>query len=284
MSVTSLSLVSGDGETISLPVTDNNGPYIVKKITGLDADEITPKFYGFSLDGASKFYDFGLPPRNVVVLIQLNPRFSLGETHASLRDQLYKQILKTRTGLVDLLFYDGASADIKVSGFITKFEAPPFAKVPTVQITLLCKDPMLRGTTAIYTPGSELPTNGNLTIVDSLSNAPHGFKLQITATAFVGPFTIQDTQLNPSWFFTVFPDQFGVEDTDILYISSEFGSKNVYVIRSLDGSPETIYLMDRVYPESTWPVIFPGSNPFYIEGATDFTINYLEYTPAYWGL
>lgn len=294
MSMTSLRMMSGSGESMDFPINDPRAPYILKKITGTDPDDLTPKFYGFSIDADTKFYDLGLKPRQVSFLIQLNPRFNLGETHKSLRDSLYKKILQSRGGSVDLLFFDGPSAQIKATGFITKFEAPLITKTPTVQITVLCNDPMLRGTTLFRVEEDELNTAYDsdwktFTIVDSLSNAPHGFQMQITAVAsFVGWLLIQDHPTDPTWKFTIEPHQFGFEGTDIYFFSSEFRDRDSYMTRSLDGTPDIEYLMDVIYPDSTWPIIFPGSNTFYLscEGSdnADFNVDYVEYTAAYWGL
>lgn len=279
MSLTSVDLVTANNETSNFSFNPN-ASYQIKKITGLDADEITPKFYGFSIDGQKKFYDFGLKPRLVSVLLQLNPDFSIGETYKYLRDELYKKVLPTRTGLVDLLFNDGAATIGKISGFINKFEAPLFTKTPTVQITLLCKDPMIRSSNSVVLSGAEINSGSTLTIVDSISTAPHGFQLEILFTSPQAIFTIEDSSTNPEWIFTVTPVSPGFLTGDVLYVSSEFGSKNAYMVRS----SVTTYLMDRINPESTWPIIFPGNNAFYFDFYSSIDLNYLEYSSAYWGL
>ncbi len=78
------------------PMSQN--PYIAKSIVGLDADEITPNFYGISDLSNKKYYNLSLKKRDVVIQIGLNPNFSLGKSYSDLRDDLYKLISSARTG------------------------------------------------------------------------------------------------------------------------------------------------------------------------------------------
>ena len=60
MSITSINLLSNDIEALrfDLRATTALSRYIVRNIVGLDADEIIPRFYGFSKDGTKRFYEF----------------------------------------------------------------------------------------------------------------------------------------------------------------------------------------------------------------------------------
>ncbi len=66
------------------PTSQN--PYVAKTIVGLDADEITPKFYGISDLSNEKYYDLSLKNRDVIMKIGLNPNVTLGKSYSELRD------------------------------------------------------------------------------------------------------------------------------------------------------------------------------------------------------
>jgi hypothetical protein len=91
MRVTSVSILSEEVEAIrfDLRSTTAKSQYIISNIAGLDADEIIPKFYGFSKDGTKRFYDFKLRQRELVLRIVMNPNYRLGETNSDIRDNVY---------------------------------------------------------------------------------------------------------------------------------------------------------------------------------------------------
>lgn len=299
MSISYLTLLSDTQDSIQLDMQNggdtSNSPYIAKKVTGIDADEIIPKFYSFNIDGDKKFYDLGLKPRNVAILIQLNPRFHLGEDHKYLRDELYKYILRSRTGLVEIRFDISGSTMARLYGFITKFEAPQFSKTPTVTLTLTCNDPMFRSPVptvynAAALAGTPAVSGSSVLVSDNISTAPHGFVVQSTVIGSSPPnpasWTIQDVLTDPEWSFTVnFPCSVG----DVIRVSSEFGNKYVTHTR---GAVVT-NLMNVVDPNSVWPVIFPGANKLFFNGTVDtsgtgatqrWRTDSISFNPAFWGL
>lgn len=285
MRVTNVALYSNYVEMInfSLRNTDPTAQYMVKAIAGLDAEELIPKFYGFGLQTKPKFYDFGMKPRDIVMRIVLNPRFILGEAYSDVRDELYKAISSNRTGLIVLHFRSGATTVSRIMGFITKFEVPYFERLPEVQMTVRCNDPMFRAINPVIFDPPELPIANPVIIADSLSTAPHGFHFRVTFKAATPSFTIQDVPTNPEWKFTVTPNG-GFAIGDILEFSSDFGNKFLYMIRA----GVTTYLLDRIEPGSIWPIIFPGSNQysnfFHFVNLAQINWNTLDYYAAYWGV
>lgn len=284
MRVTNVGIYTANGvEAIgfSLNKSDPTAQYMVRTMIGLDAEDIVPKFYGFGLQTKPKYYSFGMRPRDIVIRFVLNPRFNLDESYSDVRDDLYRIISATRTGMVTLHFNSGGTTVAKISGFITKFEVPHFAPLPEVQITVRCDDPLFRAINPVtYTPSSpELKATNPIVIPDSLSTAPHGFTMQVTFKAVSPDFTIQDVSSNPEWQFKVIPSG-GFAIGDVLYFSSETINKQLYMIRG--GT--TTYLVDRIQPGSIWPIIFPGANSFHFVDIADFNWNKLEYYAAYWGV
>ena len=73
MRVTGIEFISDDVEimTVSLRMPQYDDKYLAKAIVGLDAAEILPKFYGFGLANKERFYEYNLPPREIVVRVCL---------------------------------------------------------------------------------------------------------------------------------------------------------------------------------------------------------------------
>ncbi len=90
MRVTSVDIyASNSNNFISLSYRDptSQNPFQVKSILGLDAEEITPKFYRAGGGAQGKYYDLTLSKRDIVVQIALNPTFALGKSYSELRDE-----------------------------------------------------------------------------------------------------------------------------------------------------------------------------------------------------
>lgn len=265
--------------TFSLRDRDASATYMVKGIVGLDAEDIIPKFYGFGTQTKSRFYDFGLKPREIVIRVVLNPRFNLDESYSDIRDELYRAISATRAGQIVLHFNSAGTLVARIYGFITKFEVPYFVQLPEVQLTVRCDDPTFRAVNPVEFKAAQLPTVNPVLIPDGLSTAPHGFSLQVTFKATAASFTIQDVPTNPDWKFKVTPNG-GFVSGDVLYLSSDYSNKTLYMVRG--GT--TTYLMDRIEPTSVWPILFPGQNSFHFVDIASINWNLVQYYAAYWGV
>lgn len=282
MRVTSVEMYTETFEepiSFSLLKEDLDAQYHVRTILGLDADDITSKFYGWSKSGQKQYFDFSLKPRNIVMRIILNPRFNLDESYSDVRDELYRVISANRTGLVHLHFKSGATTVAHIIGSVNKFEAIHFTNLPEVQLTFRCPDPIFKGINPVLFVTEDLAVTNPVRIPDSLSTAPHGFTMQFTFSDVVTDFTIQDLEDDPEWKFKVIPDGGFVAD-DVLYFSSEYSNKQIYMIRDVD----TIHLVDKVESGSIWPIIFPGQNEFYFLPEEDVVWGPVQYYASYWGV
>lgn len=249
-------------------------PYNVKAIIGLDADDIFPAFYGST--AFSKFYEFILREREIVVLIELNPSYAAGKTHSDLRDDLYRMISAYRSGIMKIRFKEGASTKAVLSGFVTKFEASHFGEVPEVQLTLTCSDPMLRAPNKIAVDPATL-VELSAEVRDDVSTAPHGFDFSVDVLSARSDFIIKDP--NDSWQFRLVPFGGFLAGDKINFSSIE---RNKYI--ELSRSGVITPLADVIMSGSIWPIMFPGLNVFSITLASAFSYTRLGYYPTYWGI
>lgn len=291
MKLTNVALYSNGAEVATLSFRDPGAtnPYTAKTIIGLDADEIVPNFAGFAGDGTTKHFSPGLKNREIILRIALNAQWGGGKLYSELRDDLYRAIASSRDGTIQLRFRDGAATVAAITGFIVKFEAPHFTETPEVQLTVKCNDALLRSLNPLIVDKTYLETNN--TIVNALSTAPHGFKFNITFTDPSTAFTIQDSD-NPDWSLTVTPGSIdgdvGFIADDQLWFSSEEGNKYLYLVR-LPPVPDTdtdysVHLIDKISPNSSWPILFPGANNLQFVSDGEFVWDEMSFNAAYWGV
>ena len=283
MNITSVGLYSGENEIANFDFQDPNSdnPYLARSILGLDAPDIISKFYGFSTTNRDRLYDFSMDPKEVVIRVVLRPQKAIGETYSSLRDRLYRAISSYRGGEIDIRFNTGVAWFAYLRGIISKFEAPLFSKSPEVQLTINCEDPIIRGFNASHLTQDSSPSGLEpFVVVDALSTAPHGFQIEVTLTDDMSSFAIVDRlAIGPAadWEFRlVYPFETG----DIINVNSQTGERAVTVKRGTDITP----IADRIAPDSVWPILFPGTNYLTFSSPSDMTLEYVEFTPEFWGV
>lgn len=252
-------------------------PYNIKAIDGLDADEIISRFYRGSGNPNKKFYNLSIEKRSVSFRVQFNPNFEINQNYSDLRDDLYRIIASSRTGLITLHFKNGTSIVAVLSGFVTKMESPQFTKEPEAQFTIRCIDPLLKSPDPFYIDPAGLDEE-NFIITDSYSTAPHGFKMEVVFRSSLDRFSITDDS-DPSWEFSVEPES-PFEVDDVLYFSSELNNKYLFITRGED----IIFLGDRVVYDSVWPLIFPKDNHFNLYEGGYIDMQSLSYYLTYWGV
>lgn len=262
-------------------------PYNVREIGGLDADSLVPKFSGTATDGVTKFYELGLQSRDLVVKIELNPIFKDGKTYSDLRDDLYKIIASSRTGFVDVWFKNGETVVAVLSGWVSKFESELFEKAPLIILTIRTDDPILRSPTLVEVDVSGFNQAVPFVIEDLESTAPHGFDVVIQVVTAFPVLVLNDPNDGAPGFMFEPIGQF--MPGDVIHISTDFKTRQIYVIRS--GTAVPVYLADRVYAGSVWPIMFPGETSLEFKsqnidgvatGSVDLTS--LSYYPTYWGV
>lgn len=283
MRVTDIELSYGEVNFLDVGVQNvsTNARFLVKAMVGLDADEIVNKFYGFSKTSGKRQYSFSLPKREVVMRIVLNPEYQNNETISDIRDRLYRTISADRTGIITMLFKAAGASVATLDGFVTKFEVPHFSKEPELQITIKCDDPLLRAVGPVINDVDDLPTTPNFVLTDTVSTAPHGFEMLMTAQVANNTFVMRDQENSPEFEFAL--SGYTIPQGDQLRVSSIYGDKVVEHIPVGGGDP--VPLLDRVVVGSFWPLIFPGSNYFWIENFnTNWTWDHVTYYPTFWGV
>lgn len=254
-------------------------PYNVSSIEGLDADNIRAKYYGISANSDDQFYNLMQEDREVTVSVQLNPDFSAGKTYSELRDDLYRSISSSRTGLMQLQFKFDDAVVAAISGWITKFESDLFAETPVVKMTITTNDPVLKALDPVVVDVTGFG-GGPINIPDLVSTAPHGFDFTMTFPAGNVYQSIKPPGVGTwPWEFKIAPAG-GFLAGDVLHVSTDFKTKAVYIVRGA----ATIHIADGIQPGSVWPVMFPGDNEFILEWPGASVWSSISYYETFWGV
>lgn len=277
MRIQNIALYSNDTQIVNFKMTgpDPGNPYTIKAITGLDADEIIPRYYATGAVSGKKFNELALGPREITIRIDLKPNYRAGGHPGDLRATFMKAISSSRNGQIQLRFIDNGVCVAAISGFVTKFEAPITSKDTEIQFTMRCDDPILRSLDVTSQADLDDLDIENPVIIDPISTAPHGFKFKVTFTGSVSEFSLNDAE-TPDWFFQI---NYDFLSGDELYFSSEYGDKYLYRVRSA----VTINLMDVLEPGSIWPILFPGENAFDQDGGS-YEWDELYWYETFWGV
>lgn len=279
--------------SFSLNQVAQDESYILESVTGLDPDQISPVYYGgySSLGATDRYYSMTLPPRDIALRIKLNPQLALNQTYSSLREKLYKVISKSRSSKVELRLRNNNSTIAVIQGFVQRFESSLFDSDPRVQLSIFCPTPMFKSPTYINAipalTGPVYPDYYNRSYEDTLSTAPHGFKMILhLATYHVTSLKI-NMMVDGGYDNQPFLVEKSFEPGDYVYFSSEEDDKYLYFVR---GSTVT-HLTDKIASGSVWPIMFPGNNTYrfwaptyeeiggYVPGFTEF-----KFKAHYWGV
>jgi hypothetical protein len=239
---------------LSLRDPKNLNPFMVKSITGLDADELSQRL--------------------IVIKVGLNPSY---KANASLRDSLYRSIYSSRSGMVQIQLLNGSTVVAATSGFITKLEAPHFEKVQEVTFSVQCETALFKSLSPVSVPTSGINLT-SLPIIDDESTAPHGFTFDMTVIAAIPSLSIT-TPADPDAKFEIAPSG-GFQINDTLLFSSEPNDKYVQVKRVAQIIP----IADSILPGYVWPMMYPGTNIFSFSNASKLRLNEFLYYKTFWGV
>lgn len=262
------------GQTLSLPLEDISGGYVVKDITGLDPVKATISSSTFAqLDGAT-FQGARRETRNMLMKIGIEPDYA-SQSVRELRNDLYsffmpKTDIEARFFMDDVLY-------AKILGKVESCEAPPFSQDPELVASILCFDPNFAAPDPITIEGDTVEDTTETTI-NYEGTVETGFVFRLLLDRAESDFTIYNRR--PDGTTYSLGVGFSMLSGDVVEISTLDRQKSAILTRT---AVETSVLY-AVSPLSSWMPLFPGANNFRVQ-ASGLAIPWeLEYTPKYGGL
>ncbi len=260
------------GQTINLPLYDATlrDPYRLANVDGLGPPEVDVQITNALYTGG-KYHGRRPQNREIVMLIDLNPDFSVNQTPADLRSAFYKSIAPaSSTGGIQVQIMNEGAVIAFTNGYVKKVEINPFAKNPQVQLTIACLTPYFMYVNNIESTPEDLLNF----MIDNIGDAPSGFEQVVTFTANTGGWSIAKDGSNERLYID---KSFLIGDE--LHVNTIAGSKDIYMVR--DGV--TTSLLSFLDPDSTWLQLTAGENHL-SHITTDFTWNSFVYRPLFWGV
>lgn len=248
---------------------------LVRKVTGLNPPDINLFIGDYSRDGGI-YQGRRTPSRNVVMTIDINPNYALGESVSGWRERLYKIFLdpQVTADFSQIILREHDNRSRYLVGYVEKFETDLFDIETMAQISMICPDPFIRDLqeTVLTDPF------GWLTVpFEYEGTAETGFEVEIIINNTTNYLTLEN---NGRSMLITYPFLVG----DVVYFNTNRGSRKITVTRL----GETSTLIAQLSPLSRWLELHSQANSMTIYGLTTAVrpaaIKSLTYTAAYWGV
>lgn len=243
--------------SLSFPMADSpTSEYKVEFIDGLGPVKSELAFQEHADLAGGFFWKSRVGVRNIVITLELNPNYQVGQTPEGLRTKLYDYLYP---GASVLLVFDTDLGDREIVGMVEGFETPLFVETPKVQISLVCLQPFFMDTSPRFESYSV--SNQDSFTVENRGNVPVGFNLSVDPIGSnVGTFAYLNNQthqdLGHVW----------VEK----YFSANIPPQNNIRIDTRDffkfvGNKQGHSWFNFLRPDSRWPVLMPGENDLFFQ-------------------
>lgn len=265
--------LTDDKITFDLDDISYTTPYVVHSITGLEATKLTVSVGDKLFEGG---YLQGVRPqnRNIVMLIGLQPDYSLGQDAGVLRKRLNKMLSPKQGSDVKFRLLDDLELEwVQTACRIENIEANPYVKDPQVQITIPCLSAYFEEPT--YTFPSPATLSGKTTIqITNNGDVPMGVYLEQTLTATMSSYTLTGTI--PGQFMKI---TYAFLNGDKILINTNPGFRSIKRIRS---GVADLNLLPYMSLDSSWLMMDYGLNVL-TPSTTSYTVQSLIYTQRHWG-
>lgn len=273
-----VSLTFGPTNSYIFPLdsTISTASFVVKKIEGLDPPEVDVSI-------AKTLYEGGLyqgrrpQNRQIIMTLGFQPNYAIGENAGDLRQKLYDILTpKLGTALLFSLLDSSSTLLVSTNAYVSRIEAQSFTNDPDIIITMDCDDAFLKAPAFVHpTP----TTIAKPVVITNAGNAPSGFEIKFTVPQVMSVYYIWTSGDGGSTMAEFLKFQYNFTTGDILQFSTIAGKRYASVVRA----GVTTNLLPYKSVDSTWFQLTGGVNTIYLNH-TGSVVQYLSYTPRYWGV
>lgn len=217
--------------------------------------------------------------RQLVFRIGLNPQIGSGLTPSDLREELYGHMMPGESDSILVQIMEGEEIKCYTEAWVEKIEIVPFAKVPEVQITMLCTEPYLFHPEEIDLVYDGGPSIGYIPVINNPGSAPCGVEVEVVFIADSPLFRIVNNLVLAD-ATEVFYLNYAFLNGDRLYFNTNMGKRKI--IRTRAGVDKN--LAGAMDDDSIWPTLRPGANPWFLSPFGGFLWNQITYRPKYLGV
>lgn len=272
--LTKIDVTNRRGNVLTLPMIDDDTPYVIENIDGLDPVDATLTASSYAGIDGDTFQSAKRDPRNLKIKLDLDPDF-VTDTFTTLRQNLYRYFLPKSQ--ITLRFYEDTGLYLDIMGIVESMPAPLFDQDPTVNISIMCYQPDLVDPRIVALAGHTVADTTNTTI-DYPGNVESGIVLTLNVNRPMTDFTIYNTDEGGNIFRLDFTGALIADD--VLVVSCLTGNKGITLTRAGMSSS---YLYGRS-AQSSWIQLFEGINHFRVYTSAEPVPYVLEYQVRYGGL
>lgn len=272
--LTNFDVTNARGNILSLQMEEDEGPYQISGIDGLDPGKATLVSTSYAGSDGGIFQSASRPARNIKIKIDFDPDFD-PKGYEDLRSDLYTWFMPKAK--ISLRFFLSSGLYLDIDGVVESNDSPIFSDDPDATISVMCFKPDFIDGRMISVAGSTVADTTN-TEIDYPGSVESGTVVTMHINRSVTDFSIYNLdegahiqQLNFSGALIA---------GDELVISSLRGNKGITLIRAGVSSS---YLYGRT-AQSSWIELVEGLNQFRVYAVGDPIPYTLEYRARYGGL
>lgn len=273
-------VLSGWANMVLFDMNDpTSSPFITRTVDGLGPTEVDLAL-SQSVHGSGIFVGGRAQLREITFNLTLKPRFELGETLASVRDQVYSHYLRSvrADDSLDLVLLRNDSEVARTTVYVKKIESNPFAKESLMQLVLSSteqyfyrSEPYSLDSETLKDVSKERPSFYNI------GSAPTGFQLLVNMLATGTSFGL--SRIAPREHLKV---EYDFNGGDVLEIDTRVGRRGVWLYRGA-GRRQILSAMTL---DSTWLTLPTGNSQLHVmeNSVPSFDWSFFSYHPLYLGV
>lgn len=272
----SIDVLNDRGETLTLPILEVIGGYLVKLVDGLDPTKATLSTSSFAqLDGV-KFHSSRTEPRSIQIQVYLLPDY-VTESTQSLRRNLYRYLMPETRVKLTFNFVEGAGAPISIEGVVEDANTSLFSEEPMMAFDIFCEDPDFIDEALVIVNGKSNASGvvGSPIVVDYQGTTEAGYELVIKASRTLSGFDLIHTV--------------GLSTEKLTYSGTVTAGDDVFIttfpgFRTVSVSSTSGSVMHQIAPFSVWPQLKQGLNTVEIVTPGSAVNTELYYRTRYGGI
>lgn len=267
-------ITNARGNVLTLQIEDDDGPYQVVEIEGLDPGKATLVATSSAGSDGEVYQTAKRPPRNIKYKLDFDPDFA-PKDYGDLRNDLYRWFMPEAS--ISQRFYTSSGLYVDIDGIVESNDSPQFELDPDANISVMCYKPDFIDPRIVTVAGDTVDDTTNMEI-DYPGTVEAGVVLTINFNRAVSEFSIYNS--DEGGRIQQFDFSGSLVSGDTLVVSSLRGNKGVTLTRSGVSSS---YLYGRS-SQSSWIEFMEGLNQFRVYAEGDPIPYTLEYRVRYGGL
>lgn len=269
-----LEVTNARGNVLSLDIEEDDGPYQIASIEGLDPGKAALVSTSSAGGDGATFQSAARLPRNIKINIDLDPDFD-PSSYEDARADLYRWFMPKAS--ITQRYFLSSGLTLSIAGIVESNDSAIFDEDPDVSISVMCFDPDFVDIQVVSVDGSSVDDITN-TEIDYPGTIEAGTVLTLNVNRNIDGFSIYNTPEGGDPYQLDFTEP--LLNGDTLVVSSLKGNKGITRIRT---GISTSLLYGRT-SQSTWINLENGVNQFRVYAEGDPIPYTLEYAVRYGGL